>query len=207
MTWELEDREPPMAYLIHDHDTKFTASFDTVFASEGVEIITIPYRAPNANAFAERWVRSVREECLNHVIILNKERASNNFGIGNGSVIPLGQIVIKDNRHIIHEVVSDYSPGLINYVNDLDDDGQPVLSLGLLHQMLDPHQTTENRSLAGAGDMRKQALVDGIVFGGVRGVVSNADFDADLIGEVLQVSLEELLVGVVATAPITPDQE
>ena len=55
--------------------------------------------------------------------------------------------------------------------------------------------------------MRKQALVDGIVFGGVRGVVSNADFDADLIGEVLQVSLEELLVGVVATAPITPDQE
>lgn len=50
-------------------------------------------------------------------------------------------------------------------------------------------------------------MVNGIVFGGVRGVVSNAEFDADLIGEVLQVCLEEIMVGVVATAPITQDQE
>ena len=61
-----------MRYLIHDHDTKFTGLFDTVFESEGLEIVNIPFEAPNANAIAERWVRSVREECLDRLIILNE---------------------------------------------------------------------------------------------------------------------------------------
>jgi putative transposase len=61
-----------MRYLIHDHDTKFTGLFDTVFESEGIEIVDIPFAAPNANAIAERWVRSVREECLDKLIILNE---------------------------------------------------------------------------------------------------------------------------------------
>jgi hypothetical protein len=72
MTWELQEREESMLYLIHDHDKKFPKAFDTVFESEGVEIVDIPYRAPNANAFAERWVRTVREECLDKIIILNE---------------------------------------------------------------------------------------------------------------------------------------
>jgi hypothetical protein len=72
MTWEVEDRELPMKYLIRDHDTKFTGSFDTVFEGSGIEIINIPYQAPNANAIAERWVRTVREECLDRLIILNE---------------------------------------------------------------------------------------------------------------------------------------
>ena len=72
MTWELHDRDVPIRYLIHDHDTKFTGLFDTVFESEGIEIVDIPYEAPNANAIAERWVRSVRGECLDKLIILNE---------------------------------------------------------------------------------------------------------------------------------------
>jgi transposase InsO family protein len=72
ITWELQERDLPMRYLIHDHDTKFAGLFDTVFESEGIEIVNIPFEAPNANAIAERWVRSVREECLDRLIILNE---------------------------------------------------------------------------------------------------------------------------------------
>ncbi len=70
--WEFEDCELPVHYLIHDHDTKFTDTFDTLFEAKGVEIVDIPYAAPNANAYAERWVRTVREECLDKLIILNE---------------------------------------------------------------------------------------------------------------------------------------
>jgi putative transposase len=71
MTWILEDYTLPMYLLIHDHDTKFSRSFDSIFEASGIEIINIPDQAPQANAIAERWVRSVREECLDHLIIFN----------------------------------------------------------------------------------------------------------------------------------------
>jgi putative transposase len=61
-----------MRFLIHDRDRKFTTSFDQVFISEGMEIVRAPFRAPKANAIAERWVRSVRHECLDHLLILNQ---------------------------------------------------------------------------------------------------------------------------------------
>jgi transposase InsO family protein len=50
----------------------FIARFDSIFASEGIHVIQTPYRSPNANAYAERWVRSVREECLNKLLIINE---------------------------------------------------------------------------------------------------------------------------------------
>jgi hypothetical protein len=72
MVWELEGRDLPMRFLIRDNDRKYTEAFDTVFRSEGLKVIRTPYQAPNANAYAERWVRTVREECLSKILIINE---------------------------------------------------------------------------------------------------------------------------------------
>ena len=71
LVWELSDREKPLRFLIHDNDSSFCSAFDTVFVSEGFHVIPTPVRAPNANAFSERWVHTVREECLDLILIMN----------------------------------------------------------------------------------------------------------------------------------------
>jgi transposase InsO family protein len=66
---DLEEHGQRFRSLLRDRDTKFTASFDAVMASVGIRIVKTPVQAPVANAFAERWVRTVRQECLDHLLI------------------------------------------------------------------------------------------------------------------------------------------
>ena len=61
-----------MRCLIHDRDAQFPPSFDRVFAAEGIAIWRTPYRTPTAHAFAARWGRSVREEVLDKLLIVNQ---------------------------------------------------------------------------------------------------------------------------------------
>ena len=58
-----------MRFLIHDHDSKFAAAFNEVFRSEGINVIQTPIRAPQANAYGERFVRTIRAECLDWLLI------------------------------------------------------------------------------------------------------------------------------------------
>jgi hypothetical protein len=59
-------------YLLHDRDVKYTQSFRVIIASGRVEPLALPARSPNLNAYAERWVRSVKEECLSKVILFGE---------------------------------------------------------------------------------------------------------------------------------------
>ena len=125
LIWRLDEKETPTRFLIRDNDRKYTQAFDTLFRSEGIQIISIPFRAPNANAFAERWVRTVREECLDHLLILNEahlrrvmgeyigyyNEARPHQGIGQQTPIPYQRSKdagIIQSRKVLGGILNDY---------------------------------------------------------------------------------------------------
>jgi putative transposase len=73
LTWTFAERPQSFRFLIRDRDQKFTESFDDLFRSEGIEILRTPFRAPQANGVAERFVRTVRSECLDWLLILDQQ--------------------------------------------------------------------------------------------------------------------------------------
>jgi putative transposase len=69
---QLDDREQQVRFLIHDRDAKFPCAFDALLASENIKVIRTPVQAPNANAHMERWVGTVRRECLDRLLIVGR---------------------------------------------------------------------------------------------------------------------------------------
>jgi transposase InsO family protein len=69
---QLDDEDVRPRFLIRDRDSKFTREFDEVFRSQGIRVIKAPVRAPKARAHAERWVGTVRRECLDRILILGR---------------------------------------------------------------------------------------------------------------------------------------
>jgi putative transposase len=68
----LDERGRRVRFLLRDRDAKFSRTFDDVFGSQGVEVLRTPVQAPNANAHAERWVRTVRAECLDWLLVAGR---------------------------------------------------------------------------------------------------------------------------------------
>jgi putative transposase len=64
--------EHPFRFLVHDRDSKFSDAFDEIFRTERIKVIRTPIQAPNANAHAERWVRTLRADCLDRILILGR---------------------------------------------------------------------------------------------------------------------------------------
>jgi putative transposase len=102
LTFELADRAEAFKFLLRDRDTKFTPSFDEVLRSEGIQTIRTPIRAPRANAFAERFVGTVRRECLDRILIVNRRHLEE----------VLREFVEHDNRHRPHRSLGQRSPEL-----------------------------------------------------------------------------------------------
>jgi transposase InsO family protein len=108
--------ESGMRFLIRDRDSKYSGPFDEVFRSEGIRTVKTPVRAPKANAVAERLVRTVRSECLDWLLILDRRHLEHVLGI----------YVDHYNRERPHRALDFRSP-------TADDDQQPPRS-GVIHR-------------------------------------------------------------------------
>jgi putative transposase len=76
LTEARENRIDPVKYLVHDRDKRFCAVYDEVFRAERIEFLQTPWRVPKSNAHAERFIRTVRSECLDRLLIINERHLS-----------------------------------------------------------------------------------------------------------------------------------
>jgi putative transposase len=97
LAWDLDEAGVKPTVLVRDRDTKFPRAFDDVFRSEGARVVRTPYRAPRANTHAERWVGTVRRECLDWLLVLGERHL----------------------RRVLHEFVDHYNAGRPHRALDL----------------------------------------------------------------------------------------
>jgi putative transposase len=131
----LADRAESLRFLVRDRDAKFTVDFDAVFGSLSIEVIKTPVRAPRANAYAERWIGTLRRECLDRLLIVNERHLR----------LVLEQYVEHYNSHRPHRSLAQRSP---DRHHDAERPGQrPLNSLGPATGSRRAHQRVQARCL------------------------------------------------------------
>ena len=97
---DLAERIEQCRFLLRDRDTKFTDTVDAIFASQGIRMLRTPTRAPRANAFAERWVGTVRRELLDRMLLLGRRHPE---------IVLLGYVA-HYNKHRPHRALGQAPP-------------------------------------------------------------------------------------------------
>jgi transposase InsO family protein len=109
-------RTTPAKFLIRDRDTKFTSSFDAVFAAQGIRIIKTPVRAPRPNAICERFVGTIRRECLDRLLILGRRHLE----------AVISEYVDHYNRHRPHRSLEQRCPSRVTETKAPTPDPDPA---------------------------------------------------------------------------------
>jgi transposase InsO family protein len=112
LSMDLADQTNTVKFLIRDRDTKFTASFDAVFAAEGTRIVKSPVRAPRANAICERVIGTLRRECLDRMLILGRRHLE----------AVLAEYVEHYNSHRPHRSLGQAAPSALDSTPEHDTD-------------------------------------------------------------------------------------
>src|SRR5438067_1756672 len=102
LSWTLAERSEPIRFLIRDRDQKFTDRFDDLFRSEGIEVVRTPFRAPQANGVAERFVCTVHSECFDRLLTLNQQHLERVLQAFIEHTTGTGHIARYPSRHLRH---------------------------------------------------------------------------------------------------------
>jgi putative transposase len=114
LSMHLDDQGIRPRFLVRDRDSKFTRDFDEVFRSEGIRVIKAPVRAPKARAHAERWIGTLRRECLDRLLILGRRQLQH----------VLASYVLHYNEHRPHRSLAQRPP-----CTDPTSDVQPMANV------------------------------------------------------------------------------
>jgi transposase InsO family protein len=132
LTWTFAERCEHVRFLIRDRDQKFTHEFDEVFRGDGIAIVRTPFRAPQANGVAERFVRTARSECLDWMLILNQPHLARVLGAPVAQIRKMSLIFLDKHNPQVQLGILKSLPRRLSLIGDLPVGGELLSSSAFL---------------------------------------------------------------------------